>query len=147
VNGATRKLKCAITFLVCTFIAGVAAIVAATAPVGICVHIWRYGAIDSLVGPNSDRSHPVTWVLPCLMILSFLLTFPGAITFYMILIHLVPWFDPTVYSPARPDQRLRWKVLRWERRCAVAWGRHVRAELRGIEGARKPTLIDEGLSP
>jgi hypothetical protein len=139
-------VRFAVALLVPVSICAIAAVIADTSAVGICTAIWRYDAIDSLVGPTSDRSHPVTWIFPCLHILGFLFVFPGAIVFHLTLIHFVPWLDPTIYGAALTRDGLRWRLFRWERRCAVAWGRLVRAELRALEAASKATGISEGLS-
>ena len=133
-----RGVRFAVALLVPISICAIAAIIVNTSAVGICAAIWRYDAIDSLIGPTSNRSHPVTWIFPCLHILGFLFMLPGEIAFHLTLINFVPWFDPTISGVALTRNSLRWKLFRWERRCAVAWGRLVRAEIERLKRRRRP---------
>ena len=106
--GLTRKARIAVVFLVPISICALGAVIVDTSAVGMCAAIWRHEAINSLIGPRSDRGHPVTWIFPCLHILGFLFVLPGALALHLTLIHFVPWLDPTIYvSPAKPYSRRR----------------------------------------
>src|SRR5262245_18902562 len=111
----------------------ISGLLGAAAPVGICVTIWRYSCVSSLIGPTSDRSHPAFWAVLALQVPSGLIAFAGALTIYLLLLHFFP--SLTLETDPR-SRRLKLKLLDWERRCAVAWRRHIRYELRrfGVSG-------------
>lgn len=73
-------------------------------------------------------------VFLALMVPSGLVVCAGIVPIYALLLHFFPWLTLPTANDGR--QTISW-LLRWERRCAVAWGRQVRYELRRLEGTSK----------
>jgi hypothetical protein len=122
-------MRNAVAISVLLGVTAISGVLGAAAPVGICVTIWRYSCVESLIGPTSDRSHPASWIFLALQIPSGLISIAGALTLCLFLLHFFPSLTPETDPRGR---RLKLKVLNWERRCAVAWRRHVRYELRRL---------------
>lgn len=106
---------------------------AAFASVGICVMIWRYDCVESLIGPTSDRSHPASWVFLASIVPSGLITITGVMSLYLVLLHFFPWLILEMHHSSRRNEE---RLIRWERRVAVAWGRNLRFRHRRLAEAK-----------
>lgn len=111
----------------------VPACIGAFAPVGICVTIWRYDCVESLIGPTSDRSQPASWVFLTLLVPSGLIAIAGATTLYLAMLHFFPWLVLEMHHSSRRNEA---RLIRWERRMAVAWGRNLRFRHRRLAEAK-----------
>lgn len=133
-------MRKAIALLVFLIVGAAASIIAVSTPVAICATIWRYEAIESLIGPRSDRSHPATWAYPCLAAFCGLVTLAGCLALYIPLIRLVPWLDLSRHDlPSKSLHPVVYKWMRrsldWERRFVLAWMHRIRADIRDLERA------------
>ncbi|HWE39878.1 MAG TPA: hypothetical protein VG406_25230 [Isosphaeraceae bacterium] len=137
-------MRNAVAITIFIAVMAVAGCLGAAAPLGICVSIWRYECVDSLVGPKGDRGHPASWVFLALQLPSGLLAIAGALTLYLLLLHVFPWLTPEV---SRESRRLHSNLLHWERRCAIAWRRQILFELRRLETSGEPAAGEQGSRP
>jgi hypothetical protein len=119
-----------LAFAAVMFVGGV---IGASAPVGVCVGIWRYECVESLIGPSGDRGHPAFWAFLALVVPSGLLAIVGTMTICLCVYHVFPGLAPET-DPA--GRRVEAMICRLERRLAVAWGRNIRRRLRRLDEAR-----------
>ncbi len=153
-NRFTRRRKLTITILVFLVVISVPVIVAQYAVVGFVVTVWRFDAIRSLVGPDSDRSHAAFWVFKALYFIALFLAILAGCMVYLPLMRLFPWLDwSESVNPSTPGTEFwgPWprgavlRLLKSERRCAVLWSRRVRANIRQVEVGEKPDSIESDL--
>jgi hypothetical protein len=107
--------------------------IALSAPVGLCVLIWRYDCVESLIVPVGDGSPSAFWVFLVAAIPSGLVAIAGAMTLYLTLLRSFPGLIP---GPRHSGRRFEGRMLRWERRMAVAWSRNIRLRHRRFAEAK-----------
>ena len=122
-----------IASLVLLVIIDIGACLGIFAAIGICAALWAGDSIDPIL-----RNHRDHWVFYCLLVPAMIVGMAGSLAvFYWPLCHFFPWFASEL------NERWHMGWLRWERRCADAWVRHLDAEIDRLETTKAKTLESE----
>lgn len=107
------------------------------AAMGACTALWVRECIEPILGSTRDRSHPASWVFPCLFVPGMVVGIAGSL---MVIFWPMCRLFPGLLTALNECWHMAW--LRRERRVARAWLRHLESEIERLGEKKQPLGIE-----